>query len=651
MRPILLWAFLAGLAPQDPAPTEPASAPFTQIITAEMIESAGLVRLGELHLLIDGWDYSTIDHVHDVSDAASLSPFRSDGWTLLVDGQQIGMDLQGSKDLNLLPIALHDVDYIEVIEVPTIAAGTLSAHGVIHIHTRSPSAGISLRGSFWLGNETGDDGPYRYLESNTKNVDHTGAEVHSSLSMKSNRNWMRLSEVSVHIPVTDRAIKPRIQGLYDPWPTINAIMLAARIHLESDRSTHDLSAMTSPIEDFIRHRDWGREIPTNTRLQSINANGSVRAGERTLLAYRLGWSGNRMQERANLQDLDYDWNLHILSAGLEAIGTGGGTRRSAGIRYEARLLDTGYDLRERDYSTFGGFVQVEGIGSTLWNHDVGLHLNLDGDDLLLSALLTSHLRINRRNAISGILSAGARSFRQDHPYWYWVDAGYRFLSLPDGSGHREPSRYLTFDLLWRHNQEGGTALDIRGYYRQFTDVTLERSDFTFDPSAAAFSGSTSLSSGIMGEMAGLRVTAGQRISGHLDGSFSFDTRAVISGDDAIVERWDTRPAQLATLQLRYTPVSSFRLFLQASYRSATIWTEYDGAERSGGLYSETIPSHWNIDFTANKWFWNHRVRGSLSIRNLLNQRFRYHPIGATFDLSVFARFEFYLGTLNSSRGN
>ena len=59
----------------------------------------------------------------------------------------------------------------------------------------------------------------------------------------------------------------------------------------------------------------------------------------------------------------------------------------------------------------------------------------------------------------------------------------------------------------------------------------------------------------------------------------------------------------------------------------------------------------NIDITANKWFGHRRVRGSIIFRNLLNQRFRYHPVGATFDLSVLARFEFYLGTLNSSKGH
>ena len=92
--------------------------------------------------------------------------------------------------------------------------------------------------------------------------------------------------------------------------------------------------------------------------------------------------------------------------------------------------------------------------------------------------------------------------------------------------------------------------------------------------------------------------------------------------------------------------------MQTSYRSATTWAEYAGARTaSEGLFTETIPAHWNIDITANKWFGHRRVRGSIIFRNLLNQRFRYHPVGATFDLSVLARFVFYLGTLYFSKGH
>ena len=620
-----------------------------------MIESAGLVRLGELHLLIDGWDYSTIDNLRGTYNAASLSPFRSDGWTLLVDGQQINMDLQGSKDLNLLPVALHDVEYIEVVDVPTIVAGTLAAHGTIHIHTTSPPAGVSLRGSFWLGNETGDDGPYRYLESNTENIDHTGAEVHSSAAMRSGRSWARISEVSVHIPVTDRAIKPRIQGLSDSWPTINAIMLAARIHLESDRSTHDLSAMTSPVDDFFRHRAWGREIPANTRLHSINASGSLRIGDSTGLAYHLAYSRNRIQEKANLQDLDYDWDLNILSAGLEASETRGRITKKIGIRHESQQLNTGYNLREHEYGKTSGFVQLQGIGSDRRDHDVGLYLNLYKDDLALAGILTSHWMVDRHNRISSVIAAGTRSFREDHSYWCWVESGYRFLARSEYAlVHfiHEQSRYLSLDILWKNVRESGATFDVRGYFRKFADLTLERSDFTFDSSDFAYSGFTSLTSGIDGRIAGLRISANHRISARLDGHISFETRTVLAGGRLFHDHWNTRPAHQARFRIRYAPVSSFWLFMQTSYRSATTWAEYAGARTaSEGLFTETIPAHWNIDITANKWFGHRRVRGSIIFRNLLNQRFRYHPVGATFDLSVLARFEFYLGTLNSSKGH
>ncbi len=60
MKGLILISLLAGLQTGPGQVEYPQPDPFTQIITAEMIRNAGLVRPGELFLLIDGWDYSTI---------------------------------------------------------------------------------------------------------------------------------------------------------------------------------------------------------------------------------------------------------------------------------------------------------------------------------------------------------------------------------------------------------------------------------------------------------------------------------------------------------------------------------------------------------------------------------------------------------------
>jgi hypothetical protein len=58
-----------------------------------------------------------------------------------------------------------------------------------------------------------------------------------------------------------------------------------------------------------------------------------------------------------------------------------------------------------------------------------------------------------------------------------------------------------------------------------------------------------------------------------------------------------------------------------------------------------VDSFVTVDAAAVKWFWEKRFKASVLFRDLLRQAPRYHPIGASFDTSVYVEVEFGLGSV------
>jgi hypothetical protein len=78
--------------------------------------------------------------------------------------------------------------------------------------------------------------------------------------------------------------------------------------------------------------------------------------------------------------------------------------------------------------------------------------------------------------------------------------------------------------------------------------------------------------------------------------------------------------------------------------SATRWHDYDeAAAETGGVYRSTLDDVVALDLALTKWLWRGRLKGHLLLRNLLGTAPVYHPIGASFDTTVFAGIELRVG--------
>jgi len=618
-----------------------------------MIQEVGILRLGDLFQLVEGGDFTTLDDLYGQLHLGSLNPFRADRWMVWVDGQRLAMDLLDECDLNLLPVALHDVAYVEVVSVPQLFEGTFASQGLLHIHTKQPARGLSVRGSFWTGNESGDPGPLRYL-NRAGSVEQLGPDSGGTIEWSGAWGWARASTITRSHHPTDAAILQRNHAMVDDWPRMEMIAPAVQLHINDGDGFHHFSAGFTALNDFFLMKSFGREIPAKTFFGWGGLNGLVPLAERTGLRYRTAYTVNRLAERANRRNLDFDWRLDLVSASVEVQRNGRTHTLTAGACLERSAARTAYRLTDDTYQRASVYARIQRIASATFRPDLALHLSTSGGDVALRCALTTRWRARPGRVLTGAIAFAEQLFEENYSLWYWVRRGYGFLDDLDVdytfAGSIGKSRQLTADLGWYSTLTRDLTLDVQTFYRCFTGLAVERQMFQFDAVEEAFTGPVRIESGLGGHVLGGRFGVHYRFAPWLYQRFYASLQFDLAGDDLFRDTWQSLPTFRARSTWTLTPVPTFSMGAVFSYRSSSHWIDYALAEtQSGGFYTATVPAAWTLDLSAHKWLWQRRVRGTIVVRNLFNRRYHYHPIGATFDLSLLVRLEFRLGADKSSR--
>ena len=58
-------------------------------------------------------------------------------------------------------------------------------------------------------------------------------------------------------------------------------------------------------------------------------------------------------------------------------------------------------------------------------------------------------------------------------------------------------------------------------------------------------------------------------------------------------------------------------------------------------YSNLVGRSIVIDLGIQKWLFKRKINTNLFLRNVFNQKKRYHPIGASFDLTLYFHITYY----------
>ena len=294
-----------------------------QVLTAEDLTRAGVLRLSDILELADDWSGSSTEGYHWDIAPLGTSWEASPEWSLFIDGQLISLRTLNRQSLNTLPIALSEICQIRLNATPVLINGVLAHGGAVQITMCKPPNGLSLRGQVGAGNETGDPGPYKYTNIRGSNVDRTGPTAGGVLSVSSS-NWHYRGMVAAdEHHVTDPRIRPRVLQLYRGEKDARIIYRAFGFDGSSSRIS--VNAATSRTEDLLFTPVMGREIPVNRETTFV----TMSSGRR-LLGYSISGISTSLTTRENPELIFTDFvqrrthaRLHsMISLGINSIEFG-----------------------------------------------------------------------------------------------------------------------------------------------------------------------------------------------------------------------------------------------------------------------------------------------------------------------------------------
>lgn len=652
---LLLLLLLPGLAPRVKGSDDIDALPGRKVITAEMIQAAGLVRIGDILRLAEEWNVNSTDGYTWRASVNNLSTFQGQTWVVMLDGQRIDLKTFDVVNLNMLPVSLDRIDSIEVVSLPQIHDGEFTGGGLIHIHTSKPAPGISLIGSIAAGNETGDPGPYLYTEYNTPNVDKIGIDESVTIDVGVKNWYARVYLIQQLHTFTDLAMRRRIFTMMPDWPGMDRIAAACRIGREMTRGKQELFVGYSHASTYLLFfKPLGREFAVNYIFPHIGTNGTFSVSRNMDITYQMKYSANKLETRPNYLDIDFDWNLCILNANVEGIFRGPDYLRIVGVGLDQHTLKTGYQLADDSYAIGKVYGKIRFQLSDFSHQSISAMVAISNRKAAIKGALSSRWIINSRQQVKTILSYSQRLLEEENSLWYWSEQGYDLLSdnnIDTISGAIDKSSQLTIDIIGTGNISKNFVIETTGSYRMLRGPCLERLSYQYNSQDCSFSSPIEIYADQKGQIFGVSVAISHRLGPQLRQRFYYSYRTAAGGDYVFRELWESIPAHKASYQITYAPVKNFSLWAMLRYFSSSYWVDYQNIDSqycaysggAGALYSPTVQGATIIDLQAQKWFWRRRLIGSLLFRNILNQDFRYHPIGASFDLSFFIQVKVLFG--------
>ena len=640
-----------------------------EVLTNGMIENSGLFRIGDILQLSAKIRVSSIDGFSWFSNINGLSSFQRQNWVILLDGQRLGINTFDIVNINMLPINITQIDSVEIFTTPQLYQGIFTDYGLIHIHTKNISKGKSLVLFQSAGNETGDPGPYRNTTFNSPNVERIGSGSAMILNLNNNSRSISLGTNYKGHGIQDWAIQKRINSIYgneniydgsDHWiiPEINRYASIEntstflKLKTKTFRGEHDFfTSYSHSYKYFYFLKPISREIPVDYVIKHIGIINNFGISKMLNIIYRLHYTNNQLNKYPNELDFDFDWESTNLHTNLENQFSISSYSVKLGIGVDRYILKTDYELSKSFYDIYNYY------GAFNYNLTENIIQNIDlmvlfsnGKHALKGALLTKWC-INPKHTLNLIMSNSQRLVEEDNSLWYWSKLGYGLINTDFTiNGDLNKSKTFTTDLIWENKINDKLTIEVSNYYRSFDDIYLEEQYYSFNLEDGSFtSAPLIIHTNQEGVVIGANCAIKSNINSKIYQYFYYDYQSELSSKDIFKDVMNTIPKHSLDYQLIFSPIQNFSIWTKFSYISSSQWENYKNINGESYLtihqdtlkYSNIVGSSNVIDFGIQKWLLKRKINTNLFFRNVFNQKKRYHPIGASFDLTLYFHITYY----------
>lgn len=571
----------------------------------------------------------------------------------ILDGIPVDINFFGLQNINMLPLNVNNIRNVRHRFSPGIYHGSVAPAGAFSINTVRPDSGVSLTSSFYIGNETGDPGPYIFDSlKTTSNIDRWGPDAVVSLGYRKEEWYARgLWATRNHQP-TDLILNQRLHltasvlGTNQQYVNYKIETRTRSGLFETGYKNTNLSvrarALYGNARDYLFLQAYGREIPVSNAYRQLAFESTFTTGD-WVFSSRYITHHKSIDKRYDLHTYIFDWDqiTHTLSA-------------SAQLKSKKFNLKPGF-IYKRFKTRAPGIVEP-------YNDLVTLYL--DG-----AIQAGSRARIRYMGSLSYDENRWAKKFKvsiptvftehwhtspsffyseilplQQHSFAYWTQRGYTFadelgipLSPPFGSfTDKIAGAGLTNQIIF--NESWKLKLKQQLIRHQSINIPWQQvKEYEFLDTLPGEFTATQEQGSRFHFLAGLT----NRISDTFSHNLSVLLQQTISGSQRYRSYFKQVPEAKISYDLRYIPLDDLTIWLNAAYRSSVKWEEYKALEgiryqlpsgipiRSvSGNFHTVASSFTNIAAGVGKWFWDRRLQTQFSIQNLLNKELRYHTVGA-----------------------
>ena len=455
--------------------------------------------------------------------------------------------------------------------------------------------------------------------------------------------------------LTDWAIRKRNNSIYnDPeyYPSIEMVSPYLKLNIQGNKGTHDIfTSYSHSNKYFFFFKPISREIPTDYIIKHIGIINNFIIFNKMNIIHRSYYSNNKLSKHPNTLDFDFDWTSNHFHTNLENQFSIFSLRGKLGIGFDRYSLHTDYELSEYFYDSYNYY------GTFNYNLAENIIQNLDAMVLLSNnkhALKTKYITkwyLNPKHTLNFIISYSQRLLEEDNSLWYWSELGYNLINTDYTiNGNFNKSKIFTIDLIWENQFIDNWTVEISNYYRILEDLYLEEQNYSFNPEDGSFNSTPIIiHTNQAGMIIGANLAVRNNINAHIYQHIYYDYQSEIASEDIFKDVMGAIPKHYLDYQLIFSPVKNFSIWAKFCYLSSSQWGDYNNVSGETYLtihqdtlkYSNIIRSSNVVDIGIQKWFFKRKIKTNLFLRNVFNQRKRYHPIGVSFDLAMYLHITFF----------
>ncbi len=642
------------------------------VLTRVELEAAAVTRLSDALQLMDAWTPASNDGYTWMPTPRALTLPRSTAWSVVLNGQLLDLPVFDATHLELVPVSLAEIDSIvfdDEVDRSSTGVSWESANARVEIYAARASQGWTVGATASGGNEIGDPGPYRYTALATPNVDAIGADA-SLWVARGARDWYAsVSGTMMQSPYSDPAMRvqtidaldtlrpgasvPEPSGptswFYEPtWPAVLRLSAGARAGVRAAGGWHEAMVAIADARRYFHYSEpFGSDVPTDQRFVLGGATGSIAAGSRTRIGYRALASEKQLTDQDDVLAFDYDWSSHHTAGAIDLTHDRGRARAVVFAGVEERRVETGDVLSDNEDTFLRAGARIGRAFGRASRAELELATTSDGDDAATSAHARVRWVVRADDTLYVRVAYRERLFTENDDLWLWSERGYDLLERQGVSysidGPIDRTSVACFDLGWSSSGLlGGVELNVGA--RRFDDAYVATQAFTYDAATCSFESPTRVVTGQTGHVGTVEAKLYHALGAQSGGVFAWDYIEEFDSDAAFGAMWQTVPRH----RLRYTvwarPRPTWGFWARVCHFSPTFWSDYAGIDGStcdvDGIlvtYDSHVDGSTFVDAMVQHGTWGQRLWVDVIARNLFDAEVRYHPAGASFDLTLLVQ--------------